>query len=138
MTADLARRFRAVRATTLRALTALLLGLVLLAPTLIAFSTTDAPTCGMSCCRKIGKCCCRRAPQPGDASHGLHWKQATACPNSCARLQTLPVAPALLTAPAANGGFAVNPHAPLPALPPITTHGRELSANLFQRPPPTV
>jgi len=138
MTADLARRFPAVRATTLRALTALLLGLVLLAPTLIALTTTDAPTCGMSCCRKVGKCCCRRAPQPGDASHGAHWKQASACPSSCSKLQTLPVAPALLAAPTAGAGVAVTSHTPLPSRPRIAPRTRELSSNLFQRPPPTV
>jgi hypothetical protein len=116
---------------------------VLLVSLLAPFSLDFAPllrltqtTCGMSCCKKTGVCCCRKA-RPAGTKMPL-WKASSRCGSDCSTLRGLPSAAA---ASLAARGIEVRPflaasHLQLSAVSPRGT--AENGFALFERPPPTI
>ncbi|HEY3439176.1 MAG TPA: hypothetical protein VGK29_00410 [Paludibaculum sp.] len=118
---------------------ALLIALLTLTPgtfTLIPLLGGDSGTCGMSCCRRLKTCCCRKAQRHAPASAAHQWQAAPGCPAGCRQRPALPpVVPGVAAAtpphilPAAPRPFA------LPAAPSRTASCHAAYA-LFERPPP--
>lgn len=87
-------------------------------------------TCGMSCCRRSGVCCCRKAAP----DHGFGWR-AAGCPPGCARHAVLPAAMAGL-AVAADRTWSIAPDVERTAALAAPFSFFPLAYALSSRPPP--
>lgn len=115
---------------------ALVVVLSLLAPLSLPAFQNRADTCGMSCCRKSGVCCCRKA-RPAQTG-GPQWQPVSGCSRNCALRLALPasLSAILPDAGAASGpAFVVTSVAPAR---PLVREGATRCFALYQRPPPAV
>jgi hypothetical protein len=100
-----------------------------------SLSQQDGQTCGMSCCRRSGICCCRnsRTVRPE-----IGWRAARTCPAGCLQRAVLPTALPGLTAQViraqADEDRSAKTNTPVESKLP----GRIAAFALFQRPPPAV
>jgi hypothetical protein len=117
---------------------AFLLLVSLLAPYAAAFAQLAAAgtnTCGMSCCRRSGVCCCRKARHAA-LNHGPEWNSARRGGCGC---RQLPAPPARVRPALAAGRSQWQPlivYALLSILPHASRAGNPHACVLFGRPPP--
>lgn len=77
----------------------------------LAAQSSDSPSCGMKCCARMKKCCCkgeRHSDTDANASRGPAIKALNQCPRECRQ------APAVRTI-ATNSALSVLRHAPIVA-----------------------
>lgn len=121
-----------------RAAGLLLLAALLWAPFApLAALTRDTPSCGMKCCARMKKCCCKgEKHQPGAASAGPVLKAAPSCPRDC--LQS-PVSRPLVASPLPLSGHTGSSAAAPQILwtsPPHHWTSEDASYASHPRPPP--
>jgi hypothetical protein len=118
---------------------ALAIALFTLAPgslTLLGLNATDGETCGMSCCRRMKTCCCRKAKPHAQDLASPQWKAAPGCSEGCRQRASLPPIVRGLAASERPKIRFLPARAALPTDCQIHTVSMCAAYAQFQRPPP--